>query len=167
MTNRHDHNPELPDDLRGFERSLDALGERVRAAAPDAIGERVIAATTEMITAPRDGGLRLSGADADPIDRFTLNHHWRLAASVALLVVAVVAAITLQQPPPVDERFAGADPDAVTEEWIEFEITYASDTVFENDALESLDSELDALELSFQATWTLDETLDLSSGESL
>lgn len=166
MTRTDDHNPELPCGLRDLERSLDALGERSRSDAPEGLAERICAATSGTITALRPGELRLSGTEAETHGVFRIGRHWRLAASVALLVIAVVAVITLQRPAINNGGDTGA-PVALSDEWVDFEVSFVSDSGFDSDALNSLDSELDALELSFNEAWTLDESLTFNDGESL
>ena len=165
--NDHNHNPDLPEGLRDLETSLDALGERARSSAPGGLGERIATAGTEIITSPRPGERRLSGSQAGPNQRTGWRQHWPLAASVALLVVAVVAAISLLQPQPITGPMVDADTEFIDDDWIEFETTYAADTGWDDDAFEALENELDALELSFNTAWTLDENLNLNEGESL
>ena len=167
MNDHNHHNLDLPEELRDLETSLDALGERARSSAPDGLGERIATAGTKIITSPRSGELRLSGSEGRPIQRTGWRQHWRLAASVALLVVAVIAAIGLLQPQPITGPMVDADTEFIDEDWIEFEQTYAADTGWDDDAFEALENELDALELSFNTAWTLDENLNLNEGESL
>lgn len=167
MSNHDHHNPELPESLRDLERSLDALGAQARAEAPGALGDRIVAAGKQA--GMQSGGLRLAGTNAEHGFMLRFAGHWRLAASVALLVVAVVAAIALNQPTANNGTMAGADPIALTDDWVEFEIEYVADTGWNGDALENFESDLDALELSFNEAWTLDENLNLNlnEGESL
>ena len=167
MNNHDQHNPELPESLRDLERSLDALGERTRAMAPEALGDSIIAAGTEALAGALPGRLRLAGSDAEPGFMLRFAGHWRMPASVTLLIVAVVAAITLNLPPSNTGTMADAGPATLTDEWVDFEIEYVADTSWNGEAFEDLESDLDALELSFNAAWTLDENLNLNEGESL
>jgi hypothetical protein len=167
MNNHDHHNPELPESLRDLERSLDALGKQARAEAPAALGDRIVAAGALAQAEAMSGRLRLAGTDAEPGFMHRFAGHWRLAASVSLLVVAVVAAIALHQPPANTGTVTGVDTIALTDDWVEFEIEYVADTSWNGEAFESLESDLDALELSLNEAWTLDENLSLNEGESL
>ena len=175
MTDHNKHKPDLPPDapdaLRDLEASLDALGARTRDSAPDDLGERIVSAGAEILAGPRPGELRLTGAEADPAQGPSWMHHWRLAASITLLIIAVIAAIVLDQSQPTPGQIAeiapAPAPSVIDDEWIEFETTFAADTAWDDDDLKSLVSELDELELSFNTAWTLDEDLNLNEGESL
>lgn len=172
MNDYNDHNPEIPETLRDLEASLEALGERTRASAPDDLGDRIADKGASILLGTQQGELRLAGTEAEPARRWTLPQHWSLAASITLLLIAVVAAIMLQQPAAPTGPMAGADTDTDTEsvlddEWIEFETAYVSDTAWTNEAFTLLSSELDSLESNFSTVWTLDENLNLNEEESL
>ncbi len=170
MNDYNDHNPEIPETLRDLEASLDALGDRTRASAPQDLGERIAEEGASILSGTQQGELRLAGTEADPVRRWTLPQHWSLAASIALLLISVVAAITLQQPAAPPGPMAGADTESesvLDDEWIEFETAYVSDTTWNDEAFTLLSSELDSLESNFSTAWTLDENLNLNEEESL
>ena len=168
MNNDYDHNQEIPETLRDLEGSLDALGERTRASAPDELGDRIAAEGASIIAGPQQGEFRIAGTKTDPVRRWTQPQHWSLAASITLLLIAVVAAITLRQPAVPSGPMVNADTESVLDdEWIEFETAYVSDTVWDDEAFTSLSSELDSLESNFNTAWTLDENLNLNEEESL
>ena len=171
MNDQDNQNPKLPQDLHALEASLDALGEVTRAGAPSELGKRISDEGIATITSPSRGHLRLAGTDADPARQTGLGQHWRMAASITLLLVAVIAAISQNQPFQsnglIVENDADPETGIIDEDWIEFETEYASDSVWDDGVFESLTSELDDLELSFNTAWTLDENLNLNEGESL
>jgi len=171
MNDHTRHNPELPDDLRSLEASLDALGQRARSSAPGGLGDRIADEGARALTGVRPGELRLSGNKPEHHHRAGWTQHWRLAASVTLLIVAVVAAIALNPTAPVTGVVAieGGQSDTASfdDDWIDFETEYVADTGWDDDAFDALSSELDELELSLGSAWTLDENLNLNEGESL
>lgn len=163
MTERNQHNPELPEDLRPLERSLDALGEASRSEAPAALRDRIASAGAEILRdeTPR---LRLAGTEASPLARFT--RPWRLAAAVALLVIAGVIFVAINQPIAAPQGAPIASSELI-DELIEIETAYVADSGWDSDSYDTLQSELNDLELSLNETWDVEDALILTDGETL
>lgn len=163
MTERNQHNPELPEDLRSLERSLDALGEASRSEAPAALHDRIASAGAEILRdeTPR---LRLAGTEASPLARFT--RPWRLAAAVALLVIAGVIVVAINQPIAAPQGAPIASSELI-DELIEIETSYVADSGWDSDSYDTLQSELNDLELSLNETWDVEDALILTDGETL
>jgi len=163
MTRPTDHNPDLPGELRSTERSLDALGEAARDEAPAALHASIVSAGAEILASdtPR---LRLAGTGAAPAARFATP--WRLAAAVALLVGAGVLVIALNQPAPNLNGNTAIATNAVLDELIEIETEYAADSGWDSDTYDTLQSELNDLELSLNETWDVEDALLLTDGET-
>lgn len=164
MTERNQHNPELPEDLRSLERSLDALGEASRSEAPAGLRDRIASAGAEILR-DETPQLRLAGTEASPLARFT--RPWRFAAAVALLVIAGVIVVAINQPIAAPSQDAPIASSELIDELIEIETAYVADSGWDSDSYDTLQSELNDLELSLNETWDVEDALILTDGETL
>lgn len=163
MTERNEHNPELPDDLRSLERSLDALGESARSDAPTGLQERIASAGAKALRGDTPL-LRLAGTDASPRTRF--NGPWRLAAAIALLAVAGVIVVALNQPAAAPQENPAVASTTIIDDLIEIETAYAADSGWDSDSYDTLQSELNDLELSLNERWDIEDALLLTDGDT-
>jgi len=161
------NNPELPEDLRDLEAALDSLGERMRASPPDELGRRITDAGAQRLSRPRAGGLRLTSGATDKPIRTHLRHEWALAASAALLIVAVFVAISVRRPGFESDPPTNAPITSIDEAWIEFETAYVADPFWSEAEFEALAEDIEALEVSLNTEPNNEPSLEWPDGEWL